>query len=80
MRLWRRRREYTARSITERRSRGTRRSSNCFQMSSALRFLIFMVQVQSTQARVRAAKGDLGRRGKKRKSTIPTGSGSSIDS
>src|SRR6267378_1122148 len=31
--------------MTDRRSRGTRRSSNCFQMCSALGFLFFMMRV-----------------------------------
>src|SRR6266852_5861016 len=41
--------------MTERRSRGTRRSSNCFQICSALVFLVFMMRVLNERVRVRAS-------------------------
>src|SRR6266702_1534778 len=45
--------------MTERHSRGTRWSSSCFQICAALVFLFFMVQVQSTQARVCARRSEV---------------------
>src|SRR6266566_7732160 len=52
--------------MTERRSRGASRSSNCFQTSSAFGFLFFMFRSRARRRGCAGGEADLGTTGAKR--------------